>query len=357
MPSLFSPYTFRTGAIAPNRIALAPMTNQQSHLDGTLGDDELHWLFSRADGGFGIVETCAAHVAKDGQSWPGELGVFDDAHVPGLARLARGLRSRGAFGLVQLFHGGLRAAPAVSGSQPWSASEFEGARAATEEDLARVIAQFAAAARRAEEAGFDGVELHGAHGYLLNQFLSRVYNTRTDRWGGDAEGRARLVREVVRAVRAATGPRFVLGVRLSPEDFGNARGMDLGESIDLARALAEDSVDFVHLSLWRAQSMTQSRPDAHAVDLFRAALPPAVGIFVAGSIWTPAEAEALLAHGADVVALGRSAIANPDWPLRAREPGWEPRRPPLSPIELRARALSPRFAEYMRGWKGFVSEG
>jgi 2,4-dienoyl-CoA reductase-like NADH-dependent reductase (Old Yellow Enzyme family) len=220
--SLFEPLSFRSGLTAKNRVALAPMTNKQSHEDGTLSDDELHWLTCRADGGFGIVMTCAAHVAKDGQGWPGELGVFDDVHVEGLARIARALRSRGAASIAQIFHGGLRADAGVNGAQPWSASAIEGARAATEEDLERVIGQFADAAARVQRAEMDGVEIHGAHGYLLTQFLSRTLNQREDRWGGSLENRARLLREVTRAVRARVGPKSTIGVRLSPEDWGNA---------------------------------------------------------------------------------------------------------------------------------------
>lgn len=356
MTSLFDPLVFRTGLSAKNRVLLAPMTNQQSHEDGTLSDQELAWLASRADGGFGAVITCAAHVAKDGQGWPGELGVFDDAHVPGLARLADALRARGAASIVQIFHGGLRADVTVSGAPAWSASDDEGARPATEEDLSRVVGQFAAAAARAEAAGVDGVEIHGAHGYLLTQFLSATQNRRRDRWGGALEGRARLIREVTRAVRARTKPSFTVGVRLSPEDFGNAKGLDLDESLQTARWLADDGADFIHASLWRADLPTTKRPDEHAVPLFRAALPRDVKLLAAGAVWTRAEAERLLSLGADGVALGRSAIVNPDWPLRAADHGWSPRRPPVTIDELCARGLGLRFAEYMRRWKGFVAE-
>ncbi|MCA9518678.1 MAG: hypothetical protein KC635_27265 [Myxococcales bacterium] len=204
----FSPLVFRNGVEAPNRLVLAAMTNQQSHADGTLSDVERDWLVRRAAGGFGVVTTCASHVTKDGQGWPGELACFDAAHVPGLARLARDIAAHGALGLVQVFHGGLRADPTASGAAPWTAKVGPdvpgvepGTREATGADITRVIEAFAAAAARCEQAGFGGVELHGAHGYLLTQFLSR-FNTRDDGWGGDLEGRARLVREVTRAVRA-----------------------------------------------------------------------------------------------------------------------------------------------------------
>lgn len=352
--SLYEPLSFKSGLTAANRIALAPMTNKQSHADGTLSDDELHWLTSRADGGFGIVMSCATHVAKDGQGWPGELGIFGDEHVPGWSRVAAAVQSRGSKAFAQIFHGGVRADATVSGSQPWSASEFEGARAATEEDLERVIGQFVAAASRAKTAGLDGVEIHGAHGYLFTQFLSTAMNRREDRWGGSLENRARLLREVSRRIRSRVGQDFTVGVRLSPEDFGNAKGLDLDDSLQVASWLAEDGVDFVHVSLWRSQQNTAKYPDRHALPLFRAALPKDVRLLVAGSIWTHAEADHLLELGADGVALGRSAIVNPHWPILARDPAWEPLRPPVTLEHLRSVGLSPRFAEYMQGWKGFV---
>ncbi|HET9363230.1 MAG TPA: NADH:flavin oxidoreductase [Vicinamibacterales bacterium] len=356
MSPLFGPLVFRTGLTARNRLILAPLTNMQSHADGSLGDDELRWLTSRAEGGFGLVMTCAAHVARDGQGWRGELGVFDDALLPGLTRLATALGEHGAASLVQLFHGGLRADPSLTGLVPWSASEGDGCRAATEQDLTRVIAQFSAAARRSQEAGFDGVELHGAHGYLFTQFLSVTQNRRLDQWGGTLENRARLLRETVRAVRAAVGASFTVGVRLSPEDFGNARGLDLDESVQVAEWLADDGVDFVHLSLWQALASTAKRPEANAIPLFRSAVPSDVRVLAAGGIWTRAEAEEVLRRGADAVVLGRSAIVNADWPRRAADPGWAPRRPPVTIDSLVASGLSRPFAEHMRRFKDFVVE-
>ena len=148
---LFDPLTFACGLVVPNRIALAPMTNGQSLPDGRLGDDEVAWLARRADGGFGMIETCAAYVARDGKAWAGELGV--DRDDPGLARLAARIKRGGAAAIVQLFHGGVRAASKLTGEQVWSASvfhedgpTFETPRAATDDDIARVIEQFAAAA-------------------------------------------------------------------------------------------------------------------------------------------------------------------------------------------------------------------
>lgn len=359
---------FRNGVRARNRVVLAAMTNGQSHADGTLGDEELHWLNVRADGGFGIVTTCASHVSRDGQGWAGELGCFDDAHVPGLARIAQSMHARGALAMVQIFHGGLRANPALTGMPAWSASASDpGAekpcREGTDEDIQRVIADFAAAAARAQRAGMDGVEIHGAHGYLLTQFLSTVENRRTDRWGGPLENRARLIREVTRAVRARVGPGFVVGVRISPEDFGSAKGIDLDESVRVARWLCgdregseSDGADFLHLSLWDVAKNTAQRPERHALELFQPVIAEDVRILVAGKIWTRQDAERVLGLGADGVALGRAAIANPDWALRVGEEGWEVRMPPLTEGELVERGLSPGFAKMMRNWKGFVAE-
>lgn len=359
---LYEPLTLRSGAVLPNRIALAPLTNGQSLPDGRLGDDELAWLARRADGGFGLIETCAAYVGLDGKAWDGELGVDRDDDLPGLTRLAERLRRGGGLAIVQLFHGGVRATQRLTGEPVWSASTwredaatFEVPRPATERDLARVIEQFAAAAARCQAAGFDGVELHGAHGYLLSQFLSATMNPRSDGWGGDPAGRARLIREVARAVRDRVGRQFTVGVRLSLEDWGSARGLDLDDSLQVARWLAEDGVDFVHASLWNAAAMTKKRPAHHPVPLLRAALPRDVAVIACGSVWTAADAVALRERGADVVALGRAAICNPDWPIAARAPGWEPRRPPLTHDELLERSVSPVFVGYLSRWKNFVA--
>ncbi len=361
MANVLDPLTFPNGAKARNRVWLAPLTNKQSHADGTLSDDELRFLQMRAEGGFGVVETCASHVAKDGQGWDGELGNFGDEHLPGLTRLAKAITGTGALALTQLFHGGVRADSRLTGERTWSASEFTEdkpgfvpPRAATEEDIERVLGQFVAAAKRAEAAGFGGVELHGAHGYLLSQFLSKTMNLRTDRWGGAIEGRAQLIREATRRVRAATKPSFVVGVRLSPEDYFQARGLDLDETIQVAKWLCEDGASFIHLSLWTSDKNTKKYPTEHPIPLFRAALPAAVPIVAAGSVWTRAEADALLARGADAVALGKSAILNPDWATRAADPAWQPKRPPVTLADLRERGLNATFAEYMKNWKGFV---
>ena len=356
---IFEPLTLRCGLVLPNRIALAALTNGQSHPDGLVGDDEIAFLARRAAGGFGTITTCATYVGLDGKAWDGELGIDRDACIPGLTKLATRIHEYGARALVQLFHGGARADSALSGQAVWSASAWSDGklapREATTEDITRVIEQFVRAAERAKQAGFDGVELHGAHGYVLSQFLSSTMNTRTDVWGGTIANRATLLRTIARQARVRCGAKFAIGVRLSLEDFGQARGLDLDESLQVARWLADDGVDFIHASLWDVARMTAKRPDQHALPLLREALPRDVKIFVAGKIWTREQAEATLARGADVLALGRSAILNPDWPkqITAGDPIVQP---PMTRADLAARAVSPRFQQYLTSFKNLVAD-
>ncbi len=357
---LHQPLTLRSGLVVPNRIALAAMTNGQSLSDGRLGDDELRWLGRRADGGYGMMATCAANVTLDGKAWEGELGIDRDDQLPGLTRLAARIRQGGATAFVQLFHGGVRASSKLTGEQVWSAStwreespNFEIPRAATEQDIARVIAAFATSAQRAQKAGFDGVEIHAAHGYLLTQFISATTNQRTDAWGGSLDHRARLVREVLRATRAATGPTFAIGVRLSLEHGGHATGLDLDESIQIAQWLVADGADFIHASLWRAEHNTKKYADKHPIPLLRDALATEVPVIACGNIWSYEDAAAAMDRGADMIAIARAAIINPDWPKLVK-PGWTPRRPPLTPAELGELAIAPSFIEYLRRFKNLV---
>ncbi|MDC0669317.1 NADH:flavin oxidoreductase [Nannocystis radixulma] len=361
--ALLSPIRLRNGIVARNRVWLAPLTNGQSAVDGVCSPEEQRWLERRAEGGFGAIETCAAHVSEDGKGFDGQMGVWGEHQLPRLRELAAGIARAGALGLVQLYHGGVRSPSRLTGQQPWSASsftedrpEFEVPRAADERDIEATISAFEQAAVRAAAAGFQGVELHGAHGYLLAQFLSSAMNQRTDDWGGPFVHRARLIRTIARRVRAATPAGFVLGVRISPENFGYSRGIDLDESLQLAAWLAEDGVDFLHVSLWDVFKNTAKRPDQHPIPLFRAALPAEVPLVVAGNIWTVADAEATLARGADVVALGKAAILNPDWPRRAADPAFVPERGPLTPAQLHDLAISDPFVTYLRRFKNLVRD-
>ena len=156
-------------------------------------------------------------------------------------------------------------------------------------------------------------------------------------------------------MRRRVGPAFAVGVRLSLEHGGHAKGLDLDDSLQVAAWLAEDGADFIHASLWRAENNTRKYPDKHPLPLLRAVLPKDVPVIACGSMWSVADAEAAMALGADMIALGRAAILNPEWPRQAREPGWEPKRPPITQAELIERDVSPKFAGYLTRWKNLVA--
>ncbi|MGA0840498.1 MAG: NADH:flavin oxidoreductase [Pseudomonadales bacterium] len=358
MTGLFEPLTFAHGPAMPNRFMLAPLTNWQSHDDGTLSDDEFNWLEMRAKGGFGHTMTCAAHVQAEGRGFPGQLGIFDDRHIPGLTRLADAIRAHGSRSSVQLYHGGMRSPAELIGMTPLCASdnaEFN-ARAMTTAETEAMIEAFIAAAVRAERAGFDGVELHGAHGYLLCQFLSSEINQRTDRYGGDLDARARPIREIIRGIRERCGPAFQLGLRLSPERFG----MDLQEVRTLAQALMhEDQIDYLDMSLWDVFK-TADAPgfeDKSLMACFTELDRGNVRLGVAGKIGRPADARACLDAGVDFVLLGRAAILQHDFPARAAaNPDFEPVTLPVTRDYLRAEGLGSAFVGYISGWPGFVQD-
>jgi 2,4-dienoyl-CoA reductase-like NADH-dependent reductase (Old Yellow Enzyme family) len=364
---LFKPYRFKnSGITVHNRIALAPMTNLQSTDDGTLGEDEYRWLTRRAKEGFGMIITCAAHVSADGQGWHGELAVSDDMHISGLTRLSAGIHQYGSIAVMQIFHGGARSHQDVTGSQPWSASAHIytvgskdiDVREGTDEDITAVIDSFVNAAVRAERAGFDGVELHGAHGYLLHQFISTVTNKRTDDWGGSFDNRTRLIRTILKGIKSSVSSKFIVGVRLSPEDKYTFQGIDFDESLHLAKILSDEGADYIHISPWEALKKPEKylHEDKALITRFREVLPVETPLIVAGDIWTVADADTAMHLGADIIALGRAAIGIPDWPTKAQGANFVPQMPPYTPQHLRAAGLGENFISYMRRWKGFVDE-
>ena len=243
----------RTGKKLRNRAVVAAMTNKQSNEDGSLSDEEINWLIRRAEGGFGIVTTAATHVVPEGQGWDGEMGVWGDHQLPGLTRLAAGIKEQGAVSLAQIFHGGMRCPQRLTGVQPVSASinptsdsDNGETRALEDSEIEELVEAFATAAARCEKAGFDGVEIHGAHGYLVCQFLGTETNRREDRWGGSLENRARFLLQIIERIRQVTDDDFLLGVRISPEY--DKIGVLLEDSLDLVDMLVESDIDFLHIS-------------------------------------------------------------------------------------------------------------
>ncbi len=356
MQSLFEPLTFARGPAMKNRFMLAPLTNSQSHDDGRLSDDEFNWLLMRAQGGFGLTMTCAAHVQAQGQGFPGQLGIFGDEHLPGLTRLATALREAGSLSSVQLHHAGMRSPAELIGGKPLCPSdnaEF-GARALSTAEVEQLVLDFIKAATRADQAGFDGVELHGAHGYILCQFLSPETNQRDDRYGGSLDNRARALFEIIDGIRAHCRPDFQLGVRLSPERFG----IDLGEARNVAqRLMTEAKVDYIDMSLWdvfkepQAEAYKGKRLIDHFAELDRGE----VRLGVAGKVAGPQQALACLEAGVDFALLGRAAILHHDFPLRtAADADFVPAELPVTEAYLASQGLGKTFISYMGKWPGFV---
>ena len=351
------------GHLIRNRTVLAALTNKQSNEDGTLSNEEINFLIRRADGGFGIVTTAASHVMENGQGWHGEMGVWGDHHIPGLTRLAQGLRERGAMSLVQIFHGGMRAPADLIGETPISASinnentGNEAAREMTSDEIEKMIEAFAAAAERCEKAGMDGVEIHGAHGYLIAQFLGTKTNRRDDEWGGDLTGRSRFLMRIIEAVRIRTSPEFLVVVRISPEIAD--LGIQIDDSLELARRLSDTEIDALHISCWDVfkGSEGDSTDSRTLTRRFREVIPDELPLISTGSIWTAADVRFVMDEGADLVGVGKVGIAHPDWPLGLNDPNFKPTPPPFTVDYLESVDLSPIFVEYMHRYRGFVVGG
>jgi 2,4-dienoyl-CoA reductase-like NADH-dependent reductase (Old Yellow Enzyme family) len=354
---LFAPLTFKRGPAWKNRFALAPMTNLQSHPDGRLGEDEFNWLVMRAKGDFGLVMTCAAHVAANGQGFPGQLGVFGDQHLEGLTRLAAAIRAHGSVSSVQLHHAGSRSPKDIVGQSLSPSDDAEtGARAMTLAEVEAARDAYIAAAVRCEKAGFDGVEMHGAHGYLIAEFLSPDANRRSDTYGGSLENRARFLLEILDGARAQCRPDFQIGVRLSPERFG----MRLGEVRDVvAQIMRDGKVDYVDMSLWDSAKFPEEEDfkSRKLIDWFTDIPRHGVRLGVAGQVRSSAEAVAVMEAGADFAFIGRAAMLNFDFPERVRrDPGFAAPPLPVTAAYLKQQGLGPAFIAYMRTWGYFVAD-
>ncbi len=215
MRNLFDPVRFACGQTMRNRFMLAPMTNTQSHEDGTLSEEEFQWLTMRAKGGFGMTMTCASHVQENGKGFPGQLGIFDDSHIPGHTRLAKAIQGFGSLAVVQLHHAGIRSPQELVEGGPVGPSihEKSNSRALSLEEVHKLRDDFIQAGMRAKKCGYNGVEIHGAHGYILCQFLSSKYNVRKDSYGGSLENRSRLIFEITEGIREVCGPQFLIGLQ------------------------------------------------------------------------------------------------------------------------------------------------
>jgi 2,4-dienoyl-CoA reductase-like NADH-dependent reductase (Old Yellow Enzyme family) len=335
MTKLFERFSLAQGITLRNRVVMAPMTTWSANDDRTISDQEDAYYRRRVKG-VGLVITGCSHVSPSGIGFTDEFASYDDRFLPSLRRLADAAKSGGARAVLQVFHAGNRAVPELTpGGDVVSASALTGepspfapceipARALTHPEILAIVADFGQATRRAIEAGFDGVELHGAHSFLIQNFLSPRYNQRTDIWGGSAENRMRfplsVVHEVKRVIAAHASRPFVLGYRLSPEEDVDG-GLRLDDALGLVDLLVEAGVDYVHASL---ASVLQSRPIGEVAGETLANrivrhVAGRVPVIAAGQLRTPDQAEAAIASGLSLVAIGQGLVMNPDWVELARD--------------------------------------
>jgi 2,4-dienoyl-CoA reductase-like NADH-dependent reductase (Old Yellow Enzyme family) len=333
---LFSPFTLR-GVTFRNRIGVSPMC-QYSSTDGFADDWHLVHLGSRAVGGAGLVMTEATAVEARGRISPQDLGLWKDEHIETLARVRRFLHAHGAVAGIQLAHAGRKGSTA----RPWEGGEplappagwspivapsalafdegYQTPAALTDAEIASLIEAFARAAARAVSAGFDVIEIHAAHGYLIHEFLSPVSNRRNDAWGGDFAGRIRFLLEIVGAIRRVWADERPLLVRLSTTDWLGADGWTVEDSIALGRRLREAGVDLVDCSSGGIAPHVKidAGPGYQTGNAARIRAEAGIATGAIGFITAAAQAEHVLRTGqADMVFLAREMLRDPYWPLRA----------------------------------------
>lgn len=359
---LFSRFQLRSVEFA-NRIAVSPMC-QYSSEDGFANDWHLVHLGCRAQGGAGLVLLEAAAVTPEGRITPADLGIWKDAHIPMLERIARFLHSQGARAGIQLAHAGRKAStlspfvghgaarPAEGGWEPVAPSaipfapDYAMPRELDQAGIDAVIEAFRQGARRAVRAGFDLVEIHAAHGYLLHEFLSPLANHRSDEYGGSFENRTRLMLQVVDAVRAEWPAHLPLFVRISATDWAEG-GWDGDDSVRLAHLFRERGVDLVDVSSggqvpdakvpvgpgYQVEFAARIRREAH--------IPTAA----VGMITDAVQANAIVGQGeADLVLLARAELRDPYWPLHAAAALGEPMSWPVQYLRAAPHHSPPRLA-------------
>lgn len=335
---LFAPIDIRDVKLR-NRIGVSPMC-EYSSVDGFANDWHLVHLGSRAVGGAAMVMTEAAAVLAEGRITPVDLGVWTDDHIPMLARIFRFVEEQGAVPAMQLAHAGRKASTAApwdgggalqESEQGWrpifgpSAIPFSRASPTPEPldeaGIARVVAAFGEAARRAREAGARILEIHSAHGYLLHEFLSPVSNTRNDCYGGPLENRTRIVREVVQAVRGTWPGNLPLFVRISATDWVEG-GWTIEDSVELSKQLVRMGVDLIDCSSGGAvpNAKIPAGPGFQVPFAERIRREAGIATAAVGMITSPEQADHILRTGqADLVFVARELLRDPYWPLRAAD--------------------------------------
>ncbi|MCJ7456042.1 NADH:flavin oxidoreductase [Candidatus Bathyarchaeota archaeon] len=323
MPKLLDPLTVG-GLSMKNRIVMPPMANDLATTKGEV-TQPLTAHYTRRAAGVGLVIVEHSYIAKDGKLSSRQLGIYDDTLIKGLADLAESIHAKGTPVCIQITHAGRRANSSICGSQPVAPSAIpasdsdEVPRELEKHEIQSLVRLFGEAARRACKAGFDGVEVHGAHGFLLNQFTSPLSNRRTDEFGGSFENRFRFPLEVIEEVRKAVGSDYPLLYRLGAYD-GQERGVTTSECQAFARELVWAGVNMLDVS----GGLIGSRPEGStsqgyflplAEKIKQAVEVPVIGV---GGIKDPQVAdEAIRQNRVDLVAVGRAILADPDWALNA----------------------------------------
>lgn len=316
---LFQPYTFNNGVSIKNRLVVAPMTHFGSHADGSLSDQEHVFIGNRA-GNIGMFITAATLVQDGGKAFPGQPEATGEHCLESLKETAQIIQAQGAKAILQIHHGGTEAVAELNQRDKISASDNpeKGTRAATVAEIESVIAAYGQAADLAVRAGFDGVEIHGANGYLIQQFYSAASNRRDDEWGGSVEKRLRFPLAVIDAVVAAKEKHhqndFIIGYRFSPEEAGE-HGLTMVETGALIDALVQKPLQYLHISLWeffkkirRGGDNQQTR--MQFVHERIAGKLPLIGV---GNLFHADDIlEAFNSGFAELIALGKTIMVNPN---------------------------------------------
>jgi 2,4-dienoyl-CoA reductase-like NADH-dependent reductase (Old Yellow Enzyme family) len=374
---VWSPFRFNCGREMANRFVIAPLTTDASHDDGTATDYELEFIRRRAAGGFGATISSAAYVEADGRSWQG-IGAAHDGHLSSLHKLAEAMRAAGGLAILQIYDGGRIAKPELIGAQTLRApsavaSLRPGARtprAMTSDEVENLIASFREAAALARQAGFDGVEIHGANHYAVHQFFSPRANHRDDRWGGTLAKRMNFPLAVAEAVRDALGPRLIAGFRVTPFE-AEADGYTLEDAKLLCNELARLGLDYISVSLddYRKSRPAQETrvydgpvetihaPAASPITEFARVIAGRSAVMASGGIKTCGDAEGAIELGADLVAVGRAVVVDPEWLSKVRSQREASILAGLPEDEREiadALSIPPRMVEYLLSRPGWI---
>jgi 2,4-dienoyl-CoA reductase-like NADH-dependent reductase (Old Yellow Enzyme family) len=374
---VWSPFRFNCGREMANRFAIAPLTTDSSHDDGTATENEIEFVRRRAANGFGATISSAAYVEQDGRSWQG-IGAAHDGHLSSLRRLAEAMRGAGGLAILQIYDGGRIAKPELIGEQSLRApsavaSLRPGAktpREMTADEVKNLIESFREAASLARKAGFDGVEIHGANHYAVHQFFSPRANRRVDNWGGTLSKRMNFPLAVAQAVRDALGPKLIAGFRVTPFEV-EADGYTLEDSKLLCNELARLNLDYMSVSLddyRKSRPAGETRVYDRAVEKtytpaespiteFARVIAGRSAVMASGGIKTSLDAEGAIKLGADLVAVGRAVVVDPEWlsKVRSRSEASILAGLPREKFEIAgALSIPPRMVEYLLSRPGWI---